>query len=226
MARQTEAVKRLVDQDLQNLTPFQHSWHSQYINSPYVYIGNLDPRLTEGDVITVLSQFGDVVDINLVRDKDTGKSLGFCFLGFDNPKSAVLAVDNLVGYALIGRPLRIDHILDYKPPRRYDEDAKDADGLAKRVEYVLTGAEGKGVGVYNVTESQRRLNQIAQVRPTGEVKSAALDDDEAWAKEFEHQMKREQPEIAVKRERSESRHRRRRRSRSKDRTASSRSKHS
>jgi RNA recognition motif-containing protein len=33
--------------------------------------------LTEGDVLTIMSQFGEIVDCNLVRDKETGKSKGF-----------------------------------------------------------------------------------------------------------------------------------------------------
>jgi RNA recognition motif-containing protein len=38
-----------------------------------------------------------VEDINLVRDKATGKSRGFCFLKYEDARSCVLAVDNLTG---------------------------------------------------------------------------------------------------------------------------------
>jgi hypothetical protein len=36
------------------------SWHAQYEKAPWVYIGNLDHELTEGDVLCVMSQFGEV----------------------------------------------------------------------------------------------------------------------------------------------------------------------
>lgn len=36
------------------------SWHAQYADSAYVYIGGLDQRLSEGDVITIFSQYGEV----------------------------------------------------------------------------------------------------------------------------------------------------------------------
>ena len=36
------------------------SWHSQYEKAPWVYVGNLDHALSEGDVICVMSQFGEV----------------------------------------------------------------------------------------------------------------------------------------------------------------------
>lgn len=191
MARQTEAVKKLVDQELQNLTPLNASWHANYSKSAYVYIGNLDVRLTEGDIITIFSQFGDVVDINLARDKETGKSLGFCFLAFENQQSTVLAIDNMVGFQVLGRPIRIDHVLDYKPPKRYSESEKDADGLPRRIPYEATGAEGKGVGVYNVTESQRRLNQRMKAEPQS-VKHAELDEEQLWAQRFDESLKKQE----------------------------------
>ena len=191
MARQTEAVKKLVDQELQNLTPLNASWHANYSKSAYVYIGNLDVRLTEGDIITIFSQFGDVVDINLARDKETGKSMGFCFLAFENQRSTVLAIDNMVGFQVLGRPIRIDHVLDYKPPKRYSESEKDADGLPRRIPYEATGAEGKGVGVYNVTESQRHLNQRMKAEPQS-VKHAELDEEQLWAQRFDESLKKQE----------------------------------
>jgi RNA-binding motif X-linked protein 2 len=54
-------------------------------------------QLTEGDVITIFSQFGEIVDVNLVRDKGTGKSKGFAFLAYEDQRSTVLAVDNFNG---------------------------------------------------------------------------------------------------------------------------------
>lgn len=73
------------------------SWHNDYRSSPYIFIGGLDSKLTEGDIIVVFSQFGEVVDLNLVRDKETGQSKGFGFLAFEDQRSTDLAVDNLNG---------------------------------------------------------------------------------------------------------------------------------
>lgn len=42
-------------------------------------------------------RYGEVSSINLVRDKETGKSRGFCFLCYEDQRSTVLAVDNLNG---------------------------------------------------------------------------------------------------------------------------------
>ena len=100
------------------------SWHTKYSKSAWVYIGNLDHELTEGDIICVMSQYGEVrrhfvlsfllqksrlltrslfgrgekvEDIHLAREEDTGKSRGFAFLKYEDARSCVLAVDNFIG---------------------------------------------------------------------------------------------------------------------------------
>lgn len=65
--------------------------------------------LTEGDVIAIFSQFGEPVYINLVRDKESGKSKGFAFLKYEDQRSTDLAVDNLGGATVLGRVLKVDH---------------------------------------------------------------------------------------------------------------------
>ncbi len=46
---------------------------------------------------TNANRYGEVVDINLVREKDTGKSKGFAFIAYEDQRSTVLAVDNFNG---------------------------------------------------------------------------------------------------------------------------------
>ncbi|CAE6404835.1 unnamed protein product [Rhizoctonia solani] len=93
------------------------SWHDQYKDSAYVFIGGLHVDMTEGDVITVFSQYGEVMDVNLPRDKTTGKQRGFGFLMYEDQRSTVLAVDNLNGAQVLGRTLRVDHVQNYKQPK-------------------------------------------------------------------------------------------------------------
>ena len=59
--------------------------------------------MNEGDIVAVFSQFGEVIDIRLKRDKTTGKSMGFCFLAYEEQLSTVLAVDNFNGMEICGR---------------------------------------------------------------------------------------------------------------------------
>ncbi|KAM9781823.1 RNA-binding motif protein, X-linked 2 [Syngnathus typhle] len=97
------------------------SWHSEYKDSAWVFIGGFPYELSEGDVICVFSQYGEIVNINLVRDKKTGKSKGFCFLCYEDQRSTILAVDNLNGIKIKGRTIRVDHVRDYRPPKDHED---------------------------------------------------------------------------------------------------------
>lgn len=88
-------VIKLSEQELR--TGNKTSWHDQYKDSSWIFVGGLPYDLTEGDIICVFSQYGEIVNINLIRDKKTGKQKGFCFICFEDQRSTVLSVDNLNG---------------------------------------------------------------------------------------------------------------------------------
>nr|XP_020504577.1 RNA-binding motif protein, X-linked 2 [Labrus bergylta] len=105
------------------------SWHSEYKESAWIFIGGFPYELSEGDIICVFSQYGEIVNINLVRDKKTGKSKGFCFICYEDQRSTILAVDNLNGIKIKGRTIRVDHVKDYRPPK----DSEDIDDVTKQL---------------------------------------------------------------------------------------------
>lgn len=98
------------------------SWHAKYKDSAYVYVGGIPFDLTEGDLLAVFAQYGEIVDVNLVRDKGTGKSKGFAFVAYEDQRSTVLAVDNLNGAQVLGRIIRVDHVTKYKKKEEEDEE--------------------------------------------------------------------------------------------------------
>lgn len=118
------AINKLSEEDLKRGSVGRESWHHRYRESCYIFVGELHQGLTEGDLIIVFSEWGEPIDINLIRDKKTGKSRGFAFIGYENQLSTNLAVDNANGITLVGRRLRVDHVLNYRPPRD-DEEAED-----------------------------------------------------------------------------------------------------
>ena len=93
------------------------SWHEKYKNSAWVYVGGLPYELTEGDIICVMSQWGEIEDINLVREKGTNKSQGFAFVKYEDQRSTILAVDNFNGIQILQRTIRVDHVDQYKLPK-------------------------------------------------------------------------------------------------------------
>lgn len=111
------------------------------VDSAYIFIGGLNYELTEGDVIAIFSQcvslltllchtnslphrYGEVMDVNLPRSKETGKAKGFGFLMYEDQRSTILAVDNLNGAQVLERTLRVDHVKNYKQPKNKGEDGE------------------------------------------------------------------------------------------------------
>ncbi len=116
------------------------SWHNEYRDSAWVFTGGLPYELTEGDVLAVFSQYGEIVHINLVRDLQSGKSKGFGFVCYEDQRSTILAVDNLNGIRLCKRTIRVDHVQTYKLPK--DLEKLDAD----RKRLFLEGCAPKPIG--------------------------------------------------------------------------------
>lgn len=102
-------IEKLNRQELENGVPIGASWHNDYNDTAYIYIGGLHEGLNEGDVLTIFSQYGVPVHVKLIRSKETGKSQGYGFLKYEDQRSTVLAVDNLNGAEVLGRKLRVDH---------------------------------------------------------------------------------------------------------------------
>ncbi|GAB7322348.1 hypothetical protein MBLNU13_g03315t1 [Cladosporium sp. NU13] len=102
-------IARLNELELQKCVPPNASWHTDYRDTAYIHIGGLPFELSEGDILTIFSQYGNPVHLNLARDKETGKSRGFAFLKYEDQRSCDLAVDNLSGAGVLGRVLGVDH---------------------------------------------------------------------------------------------------------------------
>ena len=186
------AIQQLNQQELDAGMEGRNSWHHQYKDSSYIIVTGFVEKMSEGDVITIFSQFGDLVDVNLIRDRKTGKSKGFAFLCYEDQRSTILAVDNMNGFKLLGRSLRVNHVEAYKVPAKFEEDEEgnrkqDEEGNWIQKEYVPTGAEGAGMKEYGVTFDQQKNNRAVsdKVSKKEEERMKAekklQDEDDAWA---------------------------------------------
>jgi RNA-binding motif X-linked protein 2 len=155
------------------------SWHSQFAHAPWVYVGNLDHQLTEGDILCILSQYGEIEDAHLIRDEETGKSKGFGFVKYEDPQSCILAVDNLIGVKILDRPLRIDHVENYRLPKHLEEKQLAAPGHAY--------------------EGQQLANQFT-IEKGQDLFAPPADDDSSRERRKKKKAKKEQKKEARKRE--------------------------
>lgn len=72
-----------------------------------IYVGNLPFASKEEDVKELFSQFGDVADVTIIRDRQTGRSRGFGFVEMDT-EDAKRAMEQLDGSDFGGRRLKVN----------------------------------------------------------------------------------------------------------------------
>lgn len=79
-----------------------------------IYVGNLPFTATEDEVRDLFAADGEVNEVRLMSDRETGRPRGFGFvkMGSDDAQAAI---DALNGTNLGGRDLRINEAEDRKP---------------------------------------------------------------------------------------------------------------
>jgi cold-inducible RNA-binding protein len=73
-----------------------------------LFVGNLSFQTTEGDLTALFEPFGEIARIQLMTDRDTGRSRGFAFVEMANDDAAAKAVAELNGKEVDGRALNVN----------------------------------------------------------------------------------------------------------------------
>jgi len=73
-----------------------------------IFVGNLDFSATESSIRSLFEPFGAVDRVNVVTDRDTGRSRGFAFVEMSNSAQADQAITALNGTELGGRALNVN----------------------------------------------------------------------------------------------------------------------
>ncbi len=73
-----------------------------------IFVGNLDFSATESSVRALFEPYGKVDRVNLVTDRDTGRSRGFAFVEMTDSADADRAIAALNGTNLDGRALNVN----------------------------------------------------------------------------------------------------------------------
>lgn len=223
--RQTQQLNK---RELENAIPPSASWHVDYRDTAWVYVGGIPLDLSEGDVITIFSQFGNPTHLNLIRDRETGKSKGFGFLKYEDQRSCDLAVDNLTGADVLGRMLRVDHTR-YKKRDDEDEDTWRIDRLEAEARAEANGKRTSDTDESEV-ERRRRKKQRPMLKEEKELERMLAikenGEDEDPMKEYLIKEKREEARKARDKEMErERRHKHRHRHRDRDEEKQGRSSH-
>ena len=73
-----------------------------------IFVGNLSFQTTQEELLATFSQFGNVEQVNIVTDRDTGQPRGFAFVEMTNAQDAQKAIAELNGAELNGRALNVN----------------------------------------------------------------------------------------------------------------------
>ncbi len=70
-----------------------------------IYIGNLNYKVRESDLLQVLEDYTAVASVKLIMDRETGRSKGFAFAEVENEAAARQLIEELNGAEFEGRTM-------------------------------------------------------------------------------------------------------------------------
>ena len=82
-----------------------------------IYVGNLPYQTTEDDLHDLFKAYGEVESVNVITDRDTGRSKGFGFVEMPNDSEAQAAMEALDNKDLDGREIKVNQARPRKPRR-------------------------------------------------------------------------------------------------------------
>lgn len=80
-----------------------------------IYVGNLAFNVESNQLGEVFGQFGTVASVNVITDRDSGRSKGFGFVEMAEVSDAQSAIEKLNGTDLAGRPMKISEAKPQEP---------------------------------------------------------------------------------------------------------------
>src|ERR1700742_3632423 len=73
-----------------------------------LYVGNLSSQATTETLRSAFASIGEVVDVHIVTDRESGQSRGFGFVTMGTAQEAAKAIEAMNGQMLDGRALRVN----------------------------------------------------------------------------------------------------------------------
>lgn len=136
-----------------------------------LYVGSLHFNITEDMLRGIFEPFGKIDNIQLIMDAETGRSKGYGFLTFHNSEDAKKALEQLNGFELAGRPMKVGNVTERtenaQGPSILDTDELDRTGIdlgaTGRLQLMYKLAEGTGLAIPAPAAAALNLNTTTGV---------------------------------------------------------------
>lgn len=145
-----------------------------------LYVGSLHFNITEDMLRGIFEPFGKITTIQMIMDPETGRSKGYGFITFAEAEDAKKALEQLNGFELAGRPMKVGHVTERTDvpigPSGLDSDEMDRSGIdlgaTGRLALMAKLAEGTGMKLpqaanqaLNTVAAQASVPQLIQQPP-------------------------------------------------------------
>ena len=80
-----------------------------------IFVGNLAFSATDHDLRQLFEPYGTVDKVNIITDRETGRSRGFGFVEMPDSTAAKAAIQGLQGHQLAGRALNVNEAKPREP---------------------------------------------------------------------------------------------------------------
>ncbi|XP_046881280.1 RNA-binding protein 39a isoform X3 [Hypomesus transpacificus] len=120
-----------------------------------LYVGSLHFNITEEMLRGIFEPFGRIESIQLMMDSETGRSKGYGFITFADAECAKKALEQLNGFELAGRPMKVGHVTERTDASNassfLDSDELERTGIdlgtTGRLQLMARLAEGTGLQI-------------------------------------------------------------------------------
>lgn len=92
---------------LMNGGPVENGMSEDPSKQTNLIINYLPSKVSQEEIKSLFASCGDITSCKLVRDKNTGQSLGYAFVNFDDPEHAKKAIENLNGLKLQNKTIKV-----------------------------------------------------------------------------------------------------------------------
>lgn len=86
-----------------------------------LFVGNLSFKVTEDDLSAIFSDYGEVMEVRIINDRETGRPRGFGFVTMASKEEADKAIEGLNKREIEGRALTVNiaRPREERSPRNY-----------------------------------------------------------------------------------------------------------